>query len=488
MQRFIKKVYLPICLALALSSCGPHEFGTKSSKILETTSSKQSYSSGEICSQSSIIKPHVDFLFLWDNSSSQTYVDPALKSALNNTINKISEQFDYHILMAPLNKLGADMTSTYFASFDTTGLTSNALSIKIPYTSAASKLDEIIRSTAGGSQERGFQRAIDLINANRSNGIFRQNAYTNIILMSNGDVRIFDGGHWIPYLTNQHIMTKKIQLLNLRNSLQSEQMRFISLVSHIDESSPTNPYGYKKGYAYIEMSKLIYQDIGHKIKPDDQNARSTPDSYNVAGVDYLHVFDGINSSIQQVVIAHKYDYWPVTIPTPFDQNTLKVTKYSGTIATELAAGDNVNGFTYEAWKSNKNTRYEPTPGEPYTGYMIRLHGTARVTFPECVVVEGISPDEYWGYYSLPNNPLVSSIIFKVNGRTIPQCSATPYNNCWDYIGLRSSFNVKVLSPSEPDQPGTPAELRTGYMLKLYGDSIYTNDDTIFSSYDPSTAP
>ena len=81
----------------------------------------------QTCADYSLIKPKVDFLFLWDNSSSQLFVNDATKKALNDTVNYISSDFDYHIMIAPL--LGAgNQYSALFVDSDA-GLTSDAKSL-----------------------------------------------------------------------------------------------------------------------------------------------------------------------------------------------------------------------------------------------------------------------------------------------------------------------------------------------------------------------
>jgi hypothetical protein len=105
-----------------LSSCGQEEFGTTKKEKNSTTESFKVATSEEKCSDSTLVNPPVDFLFVWDNSSSQFSVNQATKDALNNTISLISNRFDYHILLAPLTKYSG--SKQYFIS--TTPLTPSA--------------------------------------------------------------------------------------------------------------------------------------------------------------------------------------------------------------------------------------------------------------------------------------------------------------------------------------------------------------------------
>ena len=468
-----------LVLSLALvGSCSKEIFGTKKSKSSSSAPSINTYTSDQICSQYSVVKPKVDFLFLWDNSASQTYVEPALRSGFNNLVYRISSDFDHHILMAPLIRATGDSVdiNSFLVSHDNAGLTSSALNRQVPYNIAASKLDQIVSTLNGGNQENGFYRAYEIINNNRTNGIFRNHAYLMIVVMSNGDVRTYLNGYWIhPY----NLTTDKNRLISLQTTLGSDQMRFMSLVSHGYDGVPS---GFKRGYAYMDMSSQIYYDGGQVIRPTDQAGKTYPDSYNIVGADYNRIFDGINQAITMVTVAHQYNYWPVAIQGNFDPQTLRVTKYSAAGSTSLTPNDTANGFVYLGYRANQNTRYAPTPGEPYTGKVVRLYGNGRVTYPDCVVVAADEPASYYGYFKLTGKPNISSIQCTKNGVNVSQSTT----NGWEYIGYVTSQNVKIESPSTPNNPGTPADIQTGYMLRLRGSAIYTNGETFQCFFDPST--
>ncbi|OFZ27845.1 MAG: hypothetical protein A2381_07560 [Bdellovibrionales bacterium RIFOXYB1_FULL_37_110] len=475
-----KYIYFAIGILsiVLLASCSKEIFGTKKNKATSSVAQKDTFTSDQICSEHSVVKPKVDFLFLWDNSASQTYVEPALRNGFNNLVNRISSNFDHHILMAPLIRSTYDSVdvNSFLVSYDNTGLTSSALNRQVPYTIAASKLDQIVSTLNGGNQENGFYRAYEIINNNRTNGIFRNNAYLMIVVMSNGDVRTYNNGYWVhPYI----LTTDKNRLLNLRSTLGNEQMRFMSLVSHAYDGIPS---GYKKGYAYIAMSSQIYYDAGQTIRPTDQEGRPDPDSYNIAGADYNRIFDGINQSITMVTVAHQYNYWPVALQGNFDPLTLRVTKYTASGSTSLTPNDTTNGFVYLGHRNNQNTRYAPTPGEPYTGNVVRLYGSGRVKYPDCVVVAADEQASYYGYFTLSGKPNPSSIQCTKNGTTVTASTS----NGFEYIGYVENKNVKIESPSNPDTPGTPAVIQSGFMLKLRGSAIYTNGETFECYFDPGT--
>jgi len=471
--------FLILILSLAvLASCSKEIFGTKKGKATNSVKQQDTYTTNKICSQYSVVKPKVDFLFLWDNSASQTYVEPALRNGFNNLVYRISSDFDHHILMAPLIRSNSDSINinSFLVSYDNDGLTSSALNRQVPYDIAASKLDQIVSTFNGGNQENGFYRAYEIINDNRTNGIFRNNAYLMIVVMSNGDVRTYTNGYWVhPY----NITTDKNRLINLQATLGNDQMRFMTLVSHGNDGVPS---GFKRGYAYMDMSSQIYYDAGQAIRPTDQAGKTYPDSYNIVGADYNRIFDGINQSITVVTIAHQYNYWPVDLQGNFDPQTLRVTKYTDSGNISLTPNDTTNGFVYLGHRTNQNTRYSPTPGEPYTGNVVRLYGSGRVKYPDCVVIAADEHASYYGYFKLSGKPNPSTIQCTKNGTNVPASTS----NGFEYLGNVSNQNMKVESPANPDNPGTPADIQSGYMLKLRGSAIYTNGETFQCYFDPST--
>jgi len=96
------KFFIILTSALMLaSSCGVEEFASKKKKDSTQISAIQT-NTQSACSNFTYIKPKVDFLFLWDNSSSAVFINDQTRQALNQTIDLISNRFDYHIMLAPL--------------------------------------------------------------------------------------------------------------------------------------------------------------------------------------------------------------------------------------------------------------------------------------------------------------------------------------------------------------------------------------------------
>ncbi len=462
-------LYILCTLSLLILSCSKNEFSVNKKQNIYSTNPISSLTSSS-CSGFTLIKPEVDFLFLWDNTSSTFFINEQSKQALNNTIALISTRFNYHILMAPL--VGSGNNSAYLAVENENGLSTSAKSMVVPQDQASQKLGTFPTSTV--SAEDGLQRTYDLINNNRSNGIFRNKAYTIVVLMSNGDDIIFNGSNVDPWANDQHLYAMRDNFVYLRDIiLQSEQFRFISLVSFSACQS-----GFRQNYTYKKMSGLIYNS---KIpSQNDQNGRPYPDSYDICTTSFIHLFDGINDGIQSSLLAHIYDAWPISSSSglTFNPSKIYVKKNTGAVIPEVS-GPPGPGFKYLGY-TTRNTRILPTPGEPFTGHLIELYGTSKVNYPECLVVTTETPVDYYGYVQLQTKPVISTIKLKINGVTISQSTV----NGWDYIGYKENQNLKILG-SNDYTPATPEFNKTGYILKVYGSAVYNNGAVIDVTYDPA---
>lgn len=486
-----------ILVGLILSGCGKEMFSASKSKQLNKTSPIVKNTS-QSCSNFTHIKPEVDFLFLWDNSTSSVFINDQTKAALNNTIDLVSSRFDYHMLLAPL--VGSGNANAKLISETPDGLSSAALNMKIDRSLAAQTLSSF--PLVNHNSENGVERVRELLALNINNGIFRQGAYTIVVVMSNQDDNSWVVGA-VPsaYDRNNYINQKLDQILCLRGhhtspctgaSINSQQMRFISIVAHQENCNGSNP-AYDQNFVYKKMSELIYGAYytGGISSPTDQAGRSTVDSYNICDIsDFTRVFDGVNNSIQDQVIAHKYNWWPVATSgaAAIDPNEITVRKNTGDtyplLQEPVPAGS--DGFSFTNVVQTQNTRYLPTPGEPFTGYLIKLYGSAQVTYPECMTVTTQTPKEWFGYVNIQNKPVESSIVLKINGQIVPKSSS----NGWELVKSGSqpayfqSFNIKIQGPGNYS-PGYPAVNKSGYFLKLNGNAVYSNGASIEIDFLPS---
>lgn len=479
--------YLLICIFLL--SCAKEEFAPTTRTNVEAVSIQETFTFNSDCSNNfTLVKPPVDFLFIFDNSTSTNFITPETKAALRNTINYVSENFNYHIMVAPLltstanvNE-GASLTVT-----NTDGLTSTAVSMVVPNDSNQ-LLDRVAAiQTQPGSQEFGFARAVDLISSNRSNGIFRQDAYTIVVTISN------ENADWVQTGPGQQgnaaeradFTSNRDNLIGLSNSLNSEQFRYMSLVPAASECQPF----FKNGWRYREMSQAIYTH-NQTSKPGfvDPSPKADPDNFDICSGNYDYIFTQLNQTIQAIVLNHTYDHWKIASTTDpsFDPISLRVFKQlDNTNRVEILESP-VNGYQYIGLQTNLNTRILPTPGEPQTGFMLRLNGSAQVTFPECLVIQALATADHFGYAVASEEPDLSSVVFKKNGQSFGQ-STTSFSggktDGWEYLGFQTNFNIRISGPGD-FTPATPAVNRTGYIFKLNGNAGYTNGDSISLDYFP----
>lgn len=172
-----------LSLFFIFASCSKEEF--TATKVVQTESVPVvSTTETSSCASFTILKPKVDFLFLWDNSTSMNYATEDVKTALNNTITKISTRFDYRVVIAPIKTSTSDpWENASLVAENPDGLDSFGKSISISKESAVARLESLPQ--VSGSIERGFSRAKSLLN--KTHGIFRDQAYTIVVIMSNGD-------------------------------------------------------------------------------------------------------------------------------------------------------------------------------------------------------------------------------------------------------------------------------------------------------------
>jgi hypothetical protein len=469
-------------LTLLIASCGVEQFGV-GKQSAEVATNPISTGSTSVCADHTLIRPPVDLLFIWDNSTSTRFISDSTKQALSNTINYISDRFDYQVLMAPL--IGSGNSNTFF--FSRAGLMPSGTSV-ISKDNAAQFISSF--PPERGSAESGAKRARDLIRGNISNGVFRQNAYTVIIIMSNEDDNSFVAGDYgatnsqkVSYanaISHDLLCLKgNYQGSSLRNSssmysancsgapsLNSSMMRFLSIAPSVSCQS------------YFKANK-VYRTISQNIASEQSYVQS--DFTDICNGNYTNIFDQVNSVIADQVVKHKYNYWPVAgNEVELDPSTIVVTKDNGS----NVPSSSINGFTYIGKRANQNTRYFPNPGEPYTGHMLQLNGTSEVTFPSCLQVTYQSPKDYYGYCHMAGKPLEGSIEVIIDGQEISSSKWSLVTDGGGNPQYSSNKNIKINSPSDFTAK-TPGEYRTGYFVKLNQDSVYSNSQTCNVRYNTS---
>ena len=447
------------------TACGEERFSPVRNQGSETIRARKTYVQPR-CSKFTLANPAVDFLFLWDNSSSQFFLSEESKTALNNMVTQVSSDFDFRIMMAPILGNG----KKYYLTNATIASPPSELS-SVSIELAADTLNNF--PTVTGSSEAGVQKGIDLIK-NYKGKFFRNQAYLIVVLMSNEDDDSWQkssstfGQFTENSQEKQEYINARVNDLNsLRSGLSTNYLRFITLV---------------------ESDASVYRGVSRRIHNDNnlssEESSSSLDSYNIAKGNFKHAFESINNTIKKTLIKHKYDFWPVAGPGSEDIaiNEIKVYKND----TIPVAASSSNGFTYVGDLTNQNTRYAPTSGEPFTGKMIQLHGTARVSYPDCLTVTTITPKEYFGYIPFAARPIKSSIKLVIDGQAINESKS----NGWELLVKNDgepiwykNKNIQITSPSD-DTPKSPGLLKSGYMLKVHGVAVYTNSSSIKFNYLP----
>ncbi len=451
--------FLSLLLLFTLISCGKEQFGSTPTSSSDQASGVQSYEK-LVCASSTLIKPAVDILYVVDNSTSTNYITSNIKLAIQNTINSVSQQFDYRIIGVPLISSSMTDFQVLASNPDTiSGYSSNKITNSNQFT--------FFQTTANGP-EKGFSRVYSFANYHK-NGLLRSGAHTIVVLVSNGvDSETTTLGVGGTYYTNENYGSKRDQMLTLKASLGSLQFRLMTVVAHKSTAAGCSVDGSLAGTVYKNMSKDVYDASGAS------DSITYKDSYDLCNNGFSNLFAGVNSSINQVLLAHTYNYWPVTLTSgSLNPSSLQVYKQSGSTSTQLIQGTH---WEYEPSYSG-NSRILPTPGEPISGKAIRFLGSANyITYPDCVIVKASDYTEYFQYIVIPRDAIPSTIVVRINGTVISE-------SAWSYVGLVGSpINIKV---AYNGSPATPAVMKSGYMIKLNSPNFYKSGDNVEVYYLPA---
>lgn len=462
-------------LLLILSGCGSEEFGTTPQTESKQANPVQRFEQLS-CSTYTLIKPKVDILYVVDNSTSTYYVASDIKNAIKNTVDSISKEFDYRVIGTPLLHTPGD--STPFNDYQVLTNSQDPLNSEASGRKIISSSELNFFSSPQDGTEAGLRRIIEFINYNANSGLFRQNAYLLVVLISNGrdhevEYSPYSNGQTLQYTD---IYNARLQSFNyLKDQFNSEQLRLFSVT--------TKPGCTKSGWlpsekSYIQMSKDLYNTSG----ATDSN--TSKDSYDLCGSGLSSIFAAVNNSIKQVVVPHTYRYWPLTFAKDSDTRNsfgeIEVFKVSNNSAPQKMAAS--------SWSYYENTsgsplpvRELPTVGEPRAGkHFVRFSDGNLVTYPDCVQVRSVSRTEYFGYVVLPKEPQQNSIVLRINGQQIPESTT----NGWSYVGNRLNQNIKMPYPNAGDQ--YPAVYKSGFMIQLNGSShYYKSGDNVEAHYLPA---
>lgn len=488
-----------IIFFILMVGCNPEEFGVSSQSGTVGVDPIATYQKTG-CAASTLIKPPVDILFLVDNSASVYYLNDTLRQAMANTLTQISDDYDYRAMVAPLISISPTESLTNFPVVANTPITSTLVN----YIGTAEQIASNIQpfsSIVGGASEPGVKRAIDIINANhRQNAadtVFRKGAYTHVVILSNGDDNeaVYSNGYLNIAATNALQEQRVLELKKFTRKfydtyfapdrgllLRSEEFRFVTIVAH----SNCGP-GMIKGTRYMDVSRQTYNYVTNS----NVTTGGGPDSIDICNSSLDNVFAQVSANIQQVIVPHVYNWWPVATTNTFDTTQIRVIKSTNAGGTyECTRDDMTNGFVYHnTFMTNKETRESPLPppgtlAEPYTGYLIEMFGQCKVTFPECIYIDLQDPPSYRGYIVFDREPSISTIrVFKAPAVNPTARVEIPQNatNGWTYIGTFSG-NIMILAPGNFNNPMPPSQ--AGYAVRLNGTAAATNGDILEYYFDP----
>jgi hypothetical protein len=470
-MKFQWSVLVFLFIALLLSGCGSEEFTTAPKSTSESASPLTSYSHSS-CSSYTLIKPKVDILYVIDNSSSSYYIANDVRSAISDTVNRLSSDFDYRVIGTPLLET-ASANNDYQVLTNSTDL--QGIPADTRRVSSSGEFTFFGNSPVSGV-ERGLGRVVSFVNHHKSN-LIRNNAYLIVVLVSNGrDLEVEEDagfGNGETRLNSINWDARLSSLRSLKTQLNSIQLRLISVTAKRVCQS-----GWRTSLkSYVKMANQLYQDSG----ASDSSSMDAYDLCDSSGIS--SIFTAINNSIRKVVLPHEYRYWPITFAennesVSLEEIQVKKISSNGTSVTLQRGQDWV--YEDKLTPQNVNTRELPTPGEPIYGrHFIRFSN--RLVYPDCVLVTSVSRTEYFGYVVLPQKPKVETISLRINGVPIQQSSTNGWS---DISSSLSTRNIKVPFPNPGDE--NPPVIRTGFMLKLNGSAnYYKSGDSVEVYYIPA---
>ena len=449
--------FLSLLFLLALAGCGAEQFGTAPTSNTSTPDAVTGFQQAS-CANHTLIKPEVDVLYVVDNSSSASWISGSIKNAIQGTIASISNQFDYRIIGTPLLK-----TSSGNSDYQVYAKTPSSLPGTIPSSKILSSTSQFSFFSGDPADpfepEAGLKRVDEFITAHSTDGLLRQNAYLLVVLVSNGkdyDIETTSGFSLSAFNARKDRFVHPTN--GLKNFLNLKQLRILSVTADTSQCKP-GYYSSKKSYA--DMSQALYDVHGLPFKTPADHFDLCSES-TVSGV-----FTDVNATIQQIILAHTYKYWPITYSptsTGLDTSSIKVYKSSPSSAPTLLPGSSYN-YIHNPSNTTYNTRILPSVGEPINNtHLIEFTAGNEITYPDCIQITSNTNPEYFGYVVLPKIPKLESVVLKIRGATIAQSSS----NGWSYIGQQTR-NVKVSHNGYSDQP---PQIKSGYMLQLNGSSNY----------------
>lgn len=470
--------FTSLLFLVALTGCGKEQFGSTPQNTSTQTDPLKSFQH-QSCSTYTLIKPKVDIVYVVDNSASSGYFTGDIKKAIQNTINSLSQDFDYRVVKTPL--IETDSVNEDYQVMSNSPELAGINNSKIVNSTSEFTFFE---NASGGGQEPGLSRVQSFLSYHAGN-LLRTKAYTIVVLVSNGyDTELeksagYGNNETIPDNTKYNsIFTSLKNLAKVSSPLSPLQLRLITATAHTSCKS-----GWLSSQkSYVKMSKDLYLASG----ASDQNSSATPDSYDLCSTNVANIFKSINSAIHQVRIDHSYRYWPINFAENNESVSLAEIQVKR-VAPDGTKTDLVRNtdWTYvdKVTPQLVDTRELPTLGEPILGRHFIRFNNKLIKFPDCVLITSVSRTELFEYIALPSKPQTTSSgkvsgIIKVNGVALPEGVMDPPKLIF------TTHNIKADYPTPGDN--NPPVIRSGFMIKINNPAYYyKSGDNLEMSYLPA---
>ena len=170
MKKIMWFLSLLVILNLIISCGNEQQFSSPTVAKSDSACDYNYYLENSVQTKFSIVGPKVDFIFIWDNSTSMSnYTNNLILKKVNESVNSLSNIFDVHMLFAPLLKTdNENIDNGHYVADNYDGLDNSIKSKLILKENINSSISNFPKKS--GSKERGFERALELLNNNKNNG------------------------------------------------------------------------------------------------------------------------------------------------------------------------------------------------------------------------------------------------------------------------------------------------------------------------------
>jgi hypothetical protein len=452
--------FLPILLLAALVGCSKEQFGSVP-QTENSTIDGLKYTEDNSCSKFTLVKPKVDILYVVDNSTSTLFLGSSIKASIKQTLDTISTQFDYRVIGIPLLSSSNSNYQVLTNSSDLGGIPADSRRVQ-------SSNDFTFFSQTANGTEKGMSRTYNFINSNKStasvDNLFRRDGHLIVILISNGrdseTEQTFGNG---STQSTAAYTTQLNNLSSLKNSMNLVQFRFFTITAKTQRAGGLAcEEGWVTAFnSYVKASNALYVLSG-------ATDSSVQDSYDLCQSSQLtNIYAGVNNSIKQYLIPHKYKYFPITFADDAytDFAVLKVYKYAPNAApVEISNGGGSVWSHYQNpnYPAGLNTRVSPSVGEPVEAkHFIEFKAGNEITYPDCVIIKSSTKIEYYQYFALARPAVEASIVVRKNGISVPKSTT----DGWSYEGGPLTMNIKA-------DGANPPVVKSGFMIKFNGSNNY----------------